>query len=233
MWLEKGGPITRLAAQMKQVAEDAVRTAPAADVVAESDAVDQGSASAPAGTLSEHVRNRLRDIEQRHATALAGLAQREVEVTALRQRIDHVRAEDDNALRRMQQALQDARRSHSRSERTATALRRDLDEAQAELRAAQSRSQDLERHVATLSAVLDATRADVERAAASRAWRYGHRLARIASRMMLRKHRTDGALRAALERLDQVQRLDQVRHLRPASPAGASPRTGVTGSGHD
>jgi len=67
-----------------------------------------------------------------------------------------------------------------------------------------ARVRELEQLVSVLSVVLGETRADIERAAASRAWRYGHKLMRAIARLAFRPDKTEGALARALARLDRV-----------------------------
>ncbi len=68
-----------------------------------------------------------------------------------------------------------------------------------------ARARRLEQSVSALSVGLRQTRADIERAARSRAWRLGHFLTRTGSRIARRPMRTQGALVAALARIERVQ----------------------------
>ncbi len=68
-----------------------------------------------------------------------------------------------------------------------------------------ARVRQLEQTVSALSVGLRQTRDDIERAAHSRAWRLGHFLTRAMSRLARRPTRTQGALVAALARIDRVQ----------------------------
>ena len=110
-----------------------------------------------------------------------------------------------------------------RAESELGALRRQL-EASERGRAREAseygaRVRQLEQSVSALSVGLRQTREDVERAAASRAWRLGHRVTRTLARLARRPARTEGALVAALARIDRVQ--GAVRAL-PAGDAGAA-----------
>ena len=80
------------------------------------------------------------------------------------------------------------------------------------------RRRELERTAATLSAGLAEARKDVQRAADSRAWRYGHGATRLLRRVTFRRTRTQGALVRAVDRIDQVQRATR------ALPAGGAIR---------
>ncbi len=87
----------------------------------------------------------------------------------------------------------------------------------------------LEQTVSALSVALRQIRADIERALGSRAWRLGHFTTRTLSRIAGRTVRTEGALVAALARIERVQ---QATHIDLASgstrPAGrARPRAGA------
>jgi O-antigen biosynthesis protein len=68
-----------------------------------------------------------------------------------------------------------------------------------------ARARRLEQSVSSLSVGLSQTREDVERAALSRAWRLGHFITRTLSRLARRPMRTQGALIAALARIERVQ----------------------------
>jgi GT2 family glycosyltransferase len=89
-----------------------------------------------------------------------------------------------------------------------------------------ARVRQLEQTVSALSVGLRQTRDDIERAASSRAWRFGHLFTRTLSRLARRPLRTQGALVAALARIDRVQ---GAVHALPAGgvevhalPAGAA-----------
>jgi O-antigen biosynthesis protein len=68
-----------------------------------------------------------------------------------------------------------------------------------------ARARRLELSVSALSVGLRQTRDDIERAARSRAWRLGHLITRTLSRIARRPPRTQGALAAALARIDRAQ----------------------------
>ncbi len=68
-----------------------------------------------------------------------------------------------------------------------------------------ARTRRLEQTVSALSVALRQTSADIERALDSRAWRWGHRITRTLSRLARRPVRTEGALAAALARIERVQ----------------------------
>ena len=87
-----------------------------------------------------------------------------------------------------------------------------------ELEAAVMRARRLEQRVSALSVALSQTRGDIERALGSRAWRLGHLTTRTLSRIAGRTVRTEGALAAALARIERVQPTDAA-----SRPAAAEP----------
>ena len=133
------------------------------------------------------------------------------------------RAELESAVERVRGELAMRGGELERAESELGALRRQL-EASERVRAREAseygaRSRQLEQSVSALSVGLRQTREDIERAAASRAWRLGHRVTRTLARLARRPVRTEGALVAALARIDRVQ--GAVRAL-PAGDAGAA-----------
>ena len=84
-----------------------------------------------------------------------------------------------------------------------------------ELEAAIARARRLEQTVSSMSVALRQIRGDIERALGSRAWRLGHFTTRSLSRLARRPVRTEGALVAALARIERVQ------------PTAAASRPGV------
>jgi GT2 family glycosyltransferase/spore maturation protein CgeB len=86
-----------------------------------------------------------------------------------------------------------------------------------------ARARRLEQSVSALAVGLRQTRDDVERAARSRAWRIGHLLTRTLSRVARRPRRTEGALVAALARIDHVQSAVRAESSLLASGSGSPP----------
>ena len=84
-----------------------------------------------------------------------------------------------------------------------------------------TRARRLEQSVSALAVGLRQTRDDIERAARSRAWRVGHLLTRTLSRIARRPRRTEGALVAALARIERVQSAVHGE----LSPGGSAPRS--------
>jgi GT2 family glycosyltransferase/spore maturation protein CgeB len=82
------------------------------------------------------------------------------------------------------------------------------------------RVRELEQLTSALSVGLAATKADIARAEASRAWRYGHGFTKLLSRLAGRKPRTDGALARALQRIEQVE---QATRALPAVAGAPTP----------
>jgi O-antigen biosynthesis protein len=81
-----------------------------------------------------------------------------------------------------------------------------------------ARTRKLEQTVSALSVGLRQTGEDVERAVRSRAWRLGHFITRTLSRITRRPLRTQGALVAALSRIERVQ----LEARLPTPPPGVS-----------
>src|SRR5271169_5753865 len=82
-----------------------------------------------------------------------------------------------------------------------------------------ARTRRLEQTVSALSVALRETGGDIDRALNSRAWRLGHLITRTLSRIARRPVRTDGALVAALARVERVQQATRI-NLSP-DPSGA------------
>jgi O-antigen biosynthesis protein len=110
-----------------------------------------------------------------------------------------------------------------RAESQLGASRRELDASERarvrEVAEHSMRARRLEQEVSALSVGLRHTREDIERAARSRAWRLGHLITRTLSRLARRPVRTQGALVAALARIERVQ--GAVYELPP--PAASAP----------
>jgi O-antigen biosynthesis protein len=90
----------------------------------------------------------------------------------------------------------------------------------------------LEQSVSALSVGLSQTRADIERAAHSRAWRLGHLITRTLSRIARRPLRTEGALAVALARIERVQstvRQEAAQESAAEEAPGASASSLTTG----
>jgi GT2 family glycosyltransferase/spore maturation protein CgeB len=91
-------------------------------------------------------------------------------------------------LTRLHRALENAERQHRRSVAEHAA-----------------RNRRLQQTVSVLSVGLSHVRDDVERAQSSRAWRFGHGVSRVLARLTGRRRATQGALAAALARIERVQ----------------------------
>jgi GT2 family glycosyltransferase/spore maturation protein CgeB/predicted nucleic acid-binding Zn-ribbon protein len=68
-----------------------------------------------------------------------------------------------------------------------------------------SRVRELEQLASTLAGGLAQTKADIDRAAGSRAWRWGHGATKALRRLTLRRNVTEGALARALKRIEQLE----------------------------
>jgi O-antigen biosynthesis protein len=142
-----------------------------------------------------------------------------VEADRLRVQADELRAERDEREQRLRGELDRAEAGLQAARGALESSERERSRALAEHSA---RARRLEQTVSALSVGLRQTRDDIERAARSRAWRLGHLITRTLSRLARRPLRTQGALAAALVRIERVQ---AAVHLGPAS--GASERGGL------
>ena len=106
-----------------------------------------------------------------------------------------------------QLTIADAGRDAALAQATVSQERlRELEQRQRQLVAAQrARVRELEQVQSMLSVTLSEIRRDVDRAAASRAWRWGHFLSTFAWRLRGRQIRTQGALATVIARIDRVQ----------------------------
>ncbi len=173
----------------------------------------------------------------RNATTERDAAIREVERKAT--------AENQLAVRipELEKALDERERKLRSVEREVGDLERDLgreieqtrseaDELRAALEAAElqgrrtaseygARVRELEQLVSILAGGLAQTKQDIDRAAGSRAWRWGHGATRAMRRLALRRNVTDGALAGALKRIEQIEASSRAL---PAPRAEAAPR---------
>jgi GT2 family glycosyltransferase/spore maturation protein CgeB len=161
-------------------------------------------------TRLDETRERLARVEadlvhrgERHDADLVQLRRADVaraELEALREQGTRLTDEPDT--------LQFVRNELQRERDQVQVLRSQLDAADQKRRLVISeysaRIRALEQRVSTLQLTLRDTRDDIERAAASRAWRMGHRLTSAAARAVLRPSRTEGALSQALARIARV-----------------------------
>jgi O-antigen biosynthesis protein len=81
-----------------------------------------------------------------------------------------------------------------------------------------ARIRELEQLVSVLAGGLAQTKADIDRAAGSRAWRWGHGATKAMRRLALRRDVTEGALARALKRIEQIEASSRAL---PAAPATA------------
>ena len=169
-------------------------------------------------------------LELRVARAERAAAFSEQEAQAARRQAQRLTEQLEEALERekaLQHEVTDLKETYAEQLSAATQLdASELSERVAELERRHQRSlnehraraRELEQTVSALAVGLNTTKTDVERAMASRAWRYGHRLMRTMNRLTFRRTRTDGALAAAIEHIEQVQRV--TRALPPGTIEG-------------
>jgi GT2 family glycosyltransferase len=99
---------------------------------------------------------------------------------------------------------------------TPTAVDQGTDRRQ--LAAAQAKLREHERTISSLASGIDQIQRDLERVAASRAWRWGHALSMLGWRLRRRQRMTQGAVERALARVEQIKRST------PGLPASEQPR---------
>src|SRR5687767_7189486 len=87
-----------------------------------------------------------------------------------------------------------------------------------ELLAARDQVRALTSEISTLRAGLASVRADLVRIGRSRSWRWGHGVAQAIARVTRRRVLTEGAVSAALERLDRLEEALGVAPRTAASP---------------
>ncbi len=114
-------------------------------------------------------------------------------------------AEGDRGVSQLERELKIRDRDEQAARREMTRLTERLARQPRELEEAVTRARRLEQRVSALSVALSQIRGDIERALGSRAWRVGHLTTRTLSRMAGRTVRTEGALVAALARIERVQ----------------------------
>ena len=140
-------------------------------------------------------------------------------LTAQTRTLHEQRAEQDALLERQRGELDRVHGELEAAQRQLEALQRERARERAEHAA---RTRRLEQSVSALSVGLRQTREDIERAVRSHAWRLGHRITRSYSRIARRPIRTQGALVAALARIERVQ--DSLRaELASGATAGGGP----------
>ncbi len=147
-----------------------------------------------------HAEVELEELRRELDGLTAAAAEREASIQLLGGELE--RAEDQLGASRRQ--LQDAERARAR-----------------EVSEHSARSRRLEQEASALSVGLRHTKDDIERAARSRAWRLGHRTTRTLARLARRPVRTQGALAAALARIERVQ---GALHELPAPASAVGPR---------
>jgi O-antigen biosynthesis protein len=112
---------------------------------------------------------------------------------------------EDGRVARLERELKIRDRDEQAARREMTRLTERIARQPRELEAAVMRARRLEQTVSSLSVALRQTRGDIERALGSHAWRLGHLITRTGSRLARRPVRTEGALVAALARIERVQ----------------------------
>ncbi|MFI5009030.1 MAG: glycosyltransferase [Solirubrobacterales bacterium] len=182
--------------------------------------------------LRESAAVELEAVREQARAALARATGAEAELGELRRELEGLRAlaaEREESVKRLGGELE-------RTEAQLGASRRDLDASERararEVAEHSTRSRRLEQEVSALSVGLRHTREDIERAARSRAWRLGHLITRTLSRLARRPVRTQGALVAALARIERVQGAVPVHELPSPAAGSSSPADSPPASAH-
>ena len=102
-------------------------------------------------------------------------------------------------------------------------MQEELERLRRRVREARKEQRALMTEVTTLRAGLAGVRQDLERIDRSWSWRWGHAVAVTARRLTGRAPLTSGAVQAALERLDQLERAIGAAPFSLPAPAGALP----------
>jgi O-antigen biosynthesis protein len=126
----------------------------------------------------------IEDRENQLRTSERALDDRELELDGLAREVE----ERDAAVAELQQARDAA---EQRTRRVAEEYR--------------ARVRELEQLASTLAGGLAQTKQDIDRAAGSRAWRWGHGATKALRRLTLRRNVTEGALARALKRIEQIE----------------------------
>lgn len=152
------------------------------------------------------------------------LASLQARLGAAEYRLRTASAERDAALRELERkatAADELEARVSRLEATIAELQQARQAAEQRTRRVaeeyRARVRELEQLASTLAAGLTQTKRDIDRAAGSRAWRWGHGATRALRRLTLRRNVTEGALARALKRIEQIE---EGAPLPPSAPAG-------------
>jgi GT2 family glycosyltransferase/spore maturation protein CgeB len=140
--------------------------------------------------------------ESQDSPTMAAVEALQEEVTRARRVIDELSA----PVRRATGATSLARGSDAlgrRSERLGDELGGESVSSRASLAAQRTRARDLEQLVSVLVSTLQSAHGHFTRIEKSRAWRWGHRISVIATRLTLRRPKTSGAVRAGLRTVER------------------------------
>jgi GT2 family glycosyltransferase/spore maturation protein CgeB len=178
--------------------------------IAEKDRLEQRVAELTAELAAQKealARSRMELAESRQQAAIEGRR-----VRALETKLQAVERGFQAADAERAAALREIDRRTEAGERSATEiaeLRRSIEAAAEQGRRAASehsaRVRELEQLVSVLAGGLAQVQEDINRAADSRAWRWGHGATKALRRLALRRNVTDGALTRSLKRIEQIQ----------------------------
>jgi O-antigen biosynthesis protein len=167
---------------------------------------------------------RLRIATRERDAALRELERRGVAAEKLEAKMEHLEAKAEAR----EQTIAERQGAVERLEAAVAELRegRATAEAQSKRVASEYRARirELEQLISVLAGGLAQTKADIDRAAGSRAWRWGHGATRALRRLTLRRNVTEGALARALQRIEQLEGRAPLPDATEAAPAPAPAR---------
>jgi GT2 family glycosyltransferase/spore maturation protein CgeB len=139
-------------------------------------------------------------------------------------RLQGLLAADGRELAAARRELERAQEASSENDRQQlVAVSAELRRNRQQLDEYRSRVRELDQTVSALLVGLQATRRDIERAESSKAWQWGHGVTKLARRLTRRRMRTDGALKVALNRLEQIETLTRALPAGESQPTASQP----------
>ena len=213
--------VARLSRKLDDGAQLRARIASANRLIAE--AKQQQAEAEAAHAQAEHTgaeaQRAVAEAERRTAEERAARLALERELADLRVAGAELRdrgADLERETQRLGDALEGARRETAEREQKLTGVQAELSGARGRLERAEQlrlqsaaeqarRVRELQQTISTLSVGIGQVKEDIGRAAASRAWRYGHGSMRALARLARRPPRTEGALAVALARIERAQ----------------------------
>jgi O-antigen biosynthesis protein len=189
--------LTTLEARLR-AAEDRLRTASAERDAALRELERKADATAAAEARARQAEAVAEDREDQAQAAERALDDRELELEDISHEVEDLArevGERDAEIERLEAAVAELGQAREAAEQR---TRRVAEEYRARVR-------ELEQLASTLAGGLVQTKRDIDRAAGSRAWRWGHGATKALRRLTLRRNVTEGALARALKRIEQIE----------------------------